>query len=774
MLRLAGILLLASAMTPAAAQAATPAAAASPHVLCLSEQTSAADRKSAGDAARAMIEGQNGADTRLRGAVKKLVDACTARERWSPQISAAASNHLWFMLLEGTLGLGLDSAGLDRDALLAFAERLPEADRKPFFSSAEPMSAAFRARISNLIGQARLKGDSPALRPVMIDYLYTAGNMRATGEHLTRISGKPGGPVPVAGGAAPPAEDPRACLIARVPADHEKLVQSIRRQVFPGEVTGTTIPEDPYRKAAAERCVDSEGWPVAYTATAADLLFGEVRAQLIGPRLKQQGYDLARLDSYLTSQTAERLHRLKWLSERNQDFSRDWSLLTGLVGQQPRDPAQKELLLQYVRNRSEADRALKIFAAVQQINTGSYISQGWQVLPALEASRPVIRERVLSKEEKAEVARLARSYAAGYQQGGRTLPELQRLMDLGQSGDKAAMIAARDALARGVPFDLSSHYSDLNIDTTPFRMFTERLTAIWTAMIWHRFGYDDASRRYMKPCVGGLYGEVYKHEKDGVAAMLASDGTVRPVNSQGIQMDQSADGCGFTLLGVPAAQARGATVLQFYDKRGSFGALGNRAPARDFAITGVRFSPMMGDARFLQSKFEEHLTMRRAGLMYDARSGLRTFATPTLLVTMPWYNHYARETGQLAKLDQADAQSNEAIAARLRAEARSRVAAWERALERHKEEPLNQTRRDQLMYAASALGGAYWQEYKRLVPDPQPVITDAPRMVGSGAGSSGYREVEVRSYDRNGTYTGSTRMSAAWADIMKMTSGPPR
>jgi hypothetical protein len=417
-------------------------------------------------------------------------------------------------------------------------------------------------------------------------------------------------------------EDPRSCLIDSVPAEHAKFVGSIRQSLFPGELTaGEWVAEDPYRDAAAARCIMLEGWSPSYASPAASLLSGEVRARLIGEKLQLAGFGLSRLDAFVADKTLKELLELKWLSERDASFKKDWAALSANLDRQPNDQAERELLIKYIRNRAEADRSLKIFAIAGRADPSLYLSEAWQVLPALEAARPVIRERALTKEERAEIGKLSKAYADHPSKGGRTLANLQRLMELGQSGDKAAMVAVRDALGVGIPFDVDVGYIRLDLDTQPMRQLTERLAVMWTAMLWQRFGYDDASRKYMKACVGGLYGEVSDNEKNGVAAYLSPDGTVVPVNSQGLTMDTTEDGCGFTLVGVPASQAGGQKTLQYYDKRGSFGQLGNRDPRGDFAITGVRFAPIMGDAEFLQRKFEAHLRLRRAGLIFEPRTG---------------------------------------------------------------------------------------------------------------------------------------------------------
>lgn len=738
------------------------------HLRCMLEDAPAGLRNAVGAEAGRYFQGQSGAEQGFKDAVSAVIADCGRRQGWSTEVRSKAAEHLWYLSLDGAFSIALRNASIDPKAVVAFGQTLPEADRRPFFAPNAPLSDAFRTRIVNALAAAGFKVSDPAVAKGMTDYLSVSAALNITEGQLLEAVGGPARP-------AIAREDPRTCLIQRVPAEHAKLVAAIRRSSFPEENhPPSALAEDPYRKAAAERCVTSEGWAPAYQSAAASLLYGEVRAQLYGDRLRQQGLELSGLEAFIARQSLDRLLHLKWLSPNSREFNTEFAELARLVPQPLRDETQRQLLLKFIKNRAEADRAITTFAAIGRSDPSRYLSQEWQVLPALEASRPVIRERALTSQEKSEVSRLRAAYSAHVLKGGKRIADLQRLNELAQTGDRAAMIAVRDALAFGVPYDLSSEYIGLDIDITPFRRLTERLAAMWTAMIWHRFGYDDASRKYMKACVGGLYGEVYKHEKDGVAARLGSNGEIVPVNSEGIVMDDTADGCGFTLLGVAAAQApKGSTVLEYYDKRGSFAALGNRAERGDFAITGVRFNPIMGNTFFLAEKFANHLKLRRSGLLFDSRTGQRTFSTPTLAVTYPWYEHYAAETGQTHLLQSADAQGNAAIAARLRSEATAQVARWNRALAAFKEQPGNDARKWELMYAASALGGGFWEEYKRLVPD-RTLASGSAQIVGSGAGSSGYREVEVRSYDSNGTYTGSTRMSAAWADIMKMTSAPPR
>jgi hypothetical protein len=120
-------------------------------------------------------------------------------------------------------------------------------------------------------------------------------------------------------------------------------------------------------------------------------------------------------------------------------------------------------------------------------------------------------------------------------------------------------------------------------------------------------------------------------------------------------------------------------------------------------------------------------------------------------------------------MEAADAKASTAIAERRAADSARRVRNWDSALARFNSDQKSEQYQTALMYAAAELGGDYWKEYQRLVP-PSSVSVGPPSIPGTGLTGGDYREVEVRSYDSSGTYTGSTRMSAAWADIMKMTS----
>jgi hypothetical protein len=575
-----------------------------------------------------------------------------------------------------------------------------------------------------------------------------------------------------------PAEDPRICLLDQAsPADKKAHADRVTRWLdkAPGE-TGHTL--DQISAAMADRCIVTRKWHPAYRRAAQSLALREGFVRVLRPRLQQQSLDVAGLDNFIRDLPYGQLGEYESLNERYSSFAKNWQVATAKMSQKPNGDAQKALVIEYLSNRAEAEQQLRNFGRLNGPQANQFLYENWQILPALEASRPVIRERTLSAPELAEVAKFRKLYFTLDRDGGNRLVHLQRLVELGQSGNREAMIAARDALGKGPPWEMEREYLNLNLNNDHLRLLTSRLAAIWTAMIWSRFGYDDSGRQYMAACVGGLFGEVYKDKKRGVAAYLHNDGTVRQVNSNGLEMDTTVDGCGFTLLGKSASAGvpKGAQVLQYYNKSNSFGAAGDRRPTGDFYITGAQFSPVMGDRAFVEQKFSAHLALRRKGIVYTKTGGYN-FATPTWLVTKPWYERYALDTGRLGLLQEADAATVKAIADQRVAILLEWENSWQKAKDAFQADPYNQANRDKLQSLASAHGGPKWTEFQRLVPDWQGSAVIGPAQPNGSAGggySGGNNSVEVRSYNNSGTYTGSTRVSAVWADIMKMTSTPPR
>lgn len=587
--------------------------------------------------------------------------------------------------------------------------------------------------------------------------------------------------VTVSAQSTTPIEDPRICLIEQASAaDKKTQAERVIRWLdqVPGE-TGHTL--DQISAAMADRCIVTRKWHPAYRRAGKSLALSEGFVRILTARLNQQALDVNGLDSFIRDLPYGQLGDYKWLNEKDASFAQKWQTVISKLSHKPNGNAQKTLILEYLRNRAEAEKQLRNFGRLNGPQANQFLYESWQVLPALEASRPVIRERLLSAAEQQEVVKLRKAYFTLDRDGGNKLEHLQRLVELGQSGNREAMIAARDALGKGPPLAMTMEYLDLNLNTDFPRDLTKRLAAIWTAMIWSRHGYDDAGRQYMAACVGGLFGEVHKDKKLGVAAYLHNDGTIRQVNSNGLEMDKTADGCGFTLLGksVTSGAPKGAQVLHYYNKPRSFGAAGDRDKSGDFYITGAQFSPIMGDNAFVEKKFADHLALRRKGMVYNLDTGQYNFGTPTWLVTKPFYERYALETGRLGLLEQADAATVKAIADKYAALWKKREENWTKSKDAYQADPYNQTKLDEFQNLSSGLGGAKWQEFKRLVPNwqPQSVVGAAQTTGNAGGGyggNGGNNTVEVRTYNSSGTYTGSSRVSAVWADIMKMTSGPPR
>jgi hypothetical protein len=153
-------------------------------------------------------------------------------------------------------------------------------------------------------------------------------------------------------------------------------------------------------------------------------------------------------------------------------------------------------------------------------------SQGTQTAPAttelplsladavFDYFRPKIRPRALNPQEKSEISRLSaqfvgmpnkearyRDITSYYRDYGRASDlaagphsALLRLMELGESGDREAMIAARDALAfgwgKGPMFAALNQGSQATIRMSDVMSDGLRLALVgyWTAQIWHRFG----------------------------------------------------------------------------------------------------------------------------------------------------------------------------------------------------------------------------------------------------------------------------------------------
>ena len=564
--------------------------------------------------------------------------------------------------------------------------------------------------------------------------------------------------------AAQAAIDPRPCLYDETPP-----AERARRVAIEAGSAGWQYKLDDLNKEAVDRCIAAKGWSSASASAILAVISAERDALKIDKVVRPMGFTLDWIDDYLRSLDPRERDKITPYSPGGRYFTKtQWPPIAGRFGRPIETEADKAALWKYIGYRRVLADRLRDFSAVAVTKEGTFLNRGWQMLPAIEANRPVFTPRALTKDERSELLSLAKVYLNSAKTGSTTVSQMQRLKQLGETGDKAAMIIARDALAKGPPGELLSYYSDMRVDASALRETTSILAAIWTAHIWQRHGYDDASRKYMVPCIGGI-GATERYKAKEVRAILRFDGTVTGINDNGETVDDPSEACGFILTGKlkSAGPANGATVLESYDH------LTNRRTERDFFITGARFNPVMGDAAFLEAKFQNHLRQRGAGLLLE-RDGDPVVLTPSLRISLPWYEKYASDTGRSGQLRDADA-SRSAKLREARTQARANAEkTWAQAVASFNANSAALDRVDKLKSVASDLGLEYWGRFTKLVPNWDARTTSAANgAYGNGLASAAER-VQVRTYDQNGNYTGSTTTSAAWADIMKMTSGPPR
>lgn len=399
----------------------------------------------------------------------------------------------------------------------------------------------------------------------------------------------------------------------------------------------------------------------------------------------------------------------------------------------------------------------------------------WMLLPLFEANRPVIKERQLSGAERSEMKRLADAYARQP-----TMAGLTRMRELASAGDKDAMLEIRDALFRGgAPADFKAKFDPQDKDAEFFTDLARVQAAQWTAQVWAGYGYEEPGRQIIATCVGGMYGEVYRHEKDGVSSILRGD-KVLSVNRDGFVQDSSMDACGFELNGKSAmyndangsphnTAPGGAKVLKFFNVRNSPGGLGNADRTGNFYITGAAFGPIYGDKAFLAAKFQAHLDQRRNGMVYDDRYNTAMQTTQTLKMSMPWYDRYALDNGQSGVLQQADAAASKKIAADLRNDRERRIRDFKEYGDRVKANPNDELAKSFYQTAAASLGGEYWTEFRSTVPEMDFSPPAAPSSGSYVPSTSPVAQVEIRNYDRSGNYTGSIYTSPFWASVIHMT-----
>ncbi|WP_088307989.1 hypothetical protein [Novosphingobium sp. B 225] len=747
---LAAASLVASAASTAALAQTSPV---ENHVKCLTVETPRAQREAAAAAATRQFEGKAGAKEEFTAAVTTLVGDCARRHGWNAALVSLSQDYLSLLIQEVVLADGLRAAGIDSRALTAFGQALPDADRMPFFDLATPLTEPFRARIVTKLSAAGIKSDNPAVTRALTNYLHLTGGLGAAESRLAKALS---GPTVTAA----PAQDPRPCLFDQAPA-----AERTRRADVAARKQGWEWAEDAIDNDAVARCVTAKGWNAESSSAMKSVIFYDRHAQAAAKVVRPMGFNLDWVDSYLQSLDPREQKKIRSDPPSGPYFTKtQWPPIAGRFGRPVTSDAERTALWIYIGYRRELLDALRDFSEVAVTPPGTFLTTAWQLLPVIEANRPVFRPRELTKDERSELRTIAALYLGPGKAGSSTVAQLQRLQQLGETGDKAAMIAARDALAKGPPAELRDFYYKMRVDGSMLWKTTSILAAIWTAHIWQRHGYDDSGRKYMAPCIGGLAPtEGFKRNK--VNAILRFDGTVAGTNGNGQIVDDAAEACGFTLTGKlkSAGGANGAPILDSTDNNGF---------NREFFITGARFNPVMGDAAFMEAKFQAHLRQRVAGLLFDDK-GRDVVRTPSLEITGPWYWKYATDTGRAAQLLDADARYSAKIREE-RGQARARAEqTWAQAVATYN---ANRTfdRVEQLKGVASGLGLEYWGRFTALVPDWDRTTTNAVSGAYGSGSASGSQQVQVRTYDQNGNYTGSTTTSAVWADIMKMSSGPPR
>lgn len=530
------------------------------------------------------------------------------------------------------------------------------------------------------------------------------------------------------------------------------------------------------------QCISQNNWPVALRPLLGGLSEWNYHKYAEAQKISRMGINASPITGYLVGRDEV---NLKDVADKTYSEPLNAELLRSIenVNNKKLSPEQIQMVNNYLRYSAQVEYKLVAFARGLREVSHNTLSERWQILPAVEANKPIILPRTLSREEQSLAKKLSAEYIQSAQT--RTYERLEQLNRLAQSGDKIAMLALRDALSKGPPWDVERHYLYLSIDSEPIKSVVAVMAAQWTARIWQMHGYEDEGRKAMNACVNGMYGPIMRDRQKGVTARLINN-EVMGANSDGRTLDSTSEVCGFTLTGANSnvreggygngklisVLPRGAVNIKFYDTTGS------TAPdkSRDFYITGVNFSPILGDAAAKEAKFQKHLAARKAGLIYRA-DGSQTNFTTTLGISYAWYQEYATETGRLQMLDDADSHANAVIRRRLAYQNDQLAAQWRSALARFNAEAPNPSMeaKRELQRVASRLGGSAWQEYERLVPN---LYGNAPvqstTTYNSIPNSPAVRNVEVRTYGAGGTYIGSQTTSAVWADIMKMGSGPPR
>ena len=399
--------------------------------------------------------------------------------------------------------------------------------------------------------------------------------------------------------------------------------------------------------------------------------------------------------------------------------------------------------------------------------TASWVSDPtyyWTIVPPyrdmaatevfVEALRPHIVPRSLSRTDQAEVRTLVERYPAT-----RSFAMLLRLISLGDSGDEDAMSAVIQSLEVGAPVDAPTSYFNVPRAHGGVR-------SVWGATFWQLHGADRAAAR----------------------AMLACDfGTTRPGRSR----DTTWNSCGFIVNyrpGFDSGNPRRRATFENYAEGG------RRAP--DVTIT---LHAVDGDAAFRHSRFEAALRWvriqhganvaqardkdmytRAYAEFYSAQDELAE-ARQTAVETEA-LNRAQRAADRLARYDRlqarrraaggvsglspAEIEQLEALAVSFGGEALASFAA-ERQLsqmwmvERLCRDPSALC--DRQLAGREAADAAARAEADRRYAEARARALSGGVIPGATGGSG---LVSVRSYDAQGNYMGSQLMSSTQAEIL--------
>lgn len=306
----------------------------------------------------------------------------------------------------------------------------------------------------------------------------------------------------------------------------------------------------------------------------------------------------------------------------------------------------------------------------------------WEADAWFDHFRPVLQPRELTKEEREEVRTLLKQHLAATAptmvpwriRDGRPVGELRkqatllRLFELGESGDKEAMLAARAAIfADGAGWGEDAPFKLVFVDQNNNNRYAEgvalALTAYWTALIWDRHGPERSgeARLGLQSCLQG-------HEADARYKQVFT-GRNPYVN------------CGFSV----ALSEAGFKTRRM--KR--FGRDNLESMISDYVQNGGKsplairaFHSTLGDAEFDKKRFQDLLARYRPSKQWDAL-GLVTGWTDT---DRAWVEHYAaannRQADIVAMLQRVDREAADAAYRSADSARQQREHACEKDIER--------------------------------------------------------------------------------------------